>query len=90
MDALWLVIALAHFEVFRERYFWNTIVEADPKAWNWIGKYLPERAMVALYRAGMFYGVTRLIFWTSWAHIANDYVWDLSWGGPYWIIPVHL
>ena len=26
MDALWLVIALAHFEVFRERYFWNTIV----------------------------------------------------------------
>ena len=41
--------------------------------------------MLALYRAGMFYGVTRLIFWTSWAHIANNFEWDLSPGGPYWI-----
>lgn len=90
MDAAWLVIALLHFEVFRSRYFWRVVVPADPWVWGKIGDYLPERALLALYRAGMFYGVTRLIFWTAWAHIANDYAWDLSWGGPGWITPVHL
>lgn len=90
MDAVWLVIALGHFSVFRARYFWNVVVPADSWVWGKIGGVLPDRALLALYRAGMFYGVTRLIFWTAWAHIANDYAWDLSWGGPDWITPVHL
>ena len=28
------------------------------------------------------------MFWMSWAHIANGYAWDLSWGGPDSIMPV--
>ena len=90
MDAAWLVIVLAHFEVFRERYFWNVVVKADPRAWAKIGQVLPNRAVVALYRAGMFYGVTRLFFWTAWAHIANSFEWDFSLGGPHWIPSVSL
>jgi hypothetical protein len=35
----------------------------------------------------MSFSTTRPIFWTAWAHIANDYAWNLSWGGPYGIIP---
>jgi len=90
MDAAWFLIALMHFEVFRARYFWGVVVPADSWVWGKIGTVLPDRAMLALYRAGMFYGTTRLFFWTAWAHIANSYVWDLSWGGPDWIIPVRL
>ncbi len=90
MDVFWLVVVLFYFEVFRERYFWNVVVPADPKVWAKIGSYLPDRALVALYRAGMFYGLTRLIFWTSWSHILNDFEWDLSWGGPWWIPSVSL
>jgi enoyl-CoA hydratase/carnithine racemase len=58
-------------------------VPADPKVWAKIGHFMPERAMLALHRAGMFYGFTRLIFWTSWAHIANGFEWNLSPGGVY-------
>lgn len=90
MDITWLAIALSYFSVFREKYFWNVIVKADPWVWEKIGQYMPDRAMVAFYRAGMFYGVTRLFFWTSWSHLANDFAWDLSWGGPDWITPIHL
>lgn len=85
MDVVWMVIALMYFSVFREKYFWSVIVPADQRTWDSIGRRLPERAMVALYRAGMFYGITRLFFWTSWSHILNDFEWDLSPGGPYWI-----
>ena len=85
-----MAIVLAHFQVFREKYFWNTVVKADPWVWAKIGSRLPDRALLAIYRAGMFYGVTRLVFWTGWSHIANDYEWDLSWGGPWWIPSVSL
>ena len=42
------------------------------------------------HEAGISYGVTRLFIWAAWAHIANSFAWDLSGGGPDWIIPVHL
>jgi len=90
MDFAWLVIVLVHFQVFRERYFRSVIVTADPWVWGQLGRVFPQPVLLALYRASMFYGVTRLLFWTAWAHIANDYQWDLSWGGPDWITPVHL
>jgi hypothetical protein len=42
--------------------------------------------VLAMYRASYFYGVTRWITWLIWAHVVNDYQFDLSWGGPSWAI----
>ncbi|MGQ0435016.1 MAG: metal-dependent hydrolase [Microthrixaceae bacterium] len=88
MDALWLAILLFSWHVLTERYWREEIVAADPKVWAWLGRRLPQRALLAVYRATFFYGLCRLIAWTSWAHLLHpDQAkgWDLSWGGPDWI-----
>jgi membrane-bound metal-dependent hydrolase YbcI (DUF457 family) len=88
MDALWLVILLLSWRVLTERYWREEIVPADPKVWAWMGRRLPQRALLAAYRATFFYGLCRLVAWTSWAHLIHpDRLrgWDLTWGGPDWI-----
>ncbi len=76
------------------------MVPADPHVWAWFGRFLDERGLLALYRGTFFYGVCRLVAWTTWAHLLTDpvidgvrrngYPWDLSWGGPWWIAKVEL
>ena len=89
MDGAWLVIALFTRKVLSAAYFHTIIVPADG-AWTWLGKRFPDAALLVFYRAGMFYGTTRFVFWLLWAHVANNYEWDLSIGGPYWIPGVEL
>ena len=36
-----------------------------PRVWAWFGRWLPERGLLALYRATFFYGVCRLIAWSD-------------------------
>ena len=50
MDALWLVILLLSWRVLTERYWREVIVPADPKVWAWMGRRLPQRALLAAYR----------------------------------------
>jgi len=85
MDALWFVIALTSWRCLTHAYWKRSIVGADPKPWAWLGRWLPERALVTLYRAWFIYATTRLIAWTLWTHVLEDFEWDLRWGGPYWI-----
>ena len=85
MDALWFVIALTAWRCLTHSYWKTNVVAADPKAWAWLGRRLPERALVTLYRAWFIYATCRLIAWTSWAHVLEDFEWDLTWGGPGWI-----
>lgn len=88
MDALWLVILLMSWKVLTERYWREVIVPADPKVWAWMGRRMPQRVLLAAYRATFFYGLCRLIAWTSWAHLLHpDRLrgWNLTWGGPDWI-----
>lgn len=88
MDVLWLGILLLSWRVLTERYWSEVIVPADPKVWAWMGRRLPQRVLLAVYRATFFYGLTRLIAWTSWAHLFDPDPlrgWDLTWGGPGWI-----
>jgi hypothetical protein len=85
IDVLWLVIVLLSWRVLTRSYWRDHIVKADPQAWAWLGRRLPERALVTLYQAWFIYGVTRLIAWTGWVHVYADFTWDLSWGGPSWI-----
>ena len=45
----------------------------------------PGDGLLTLYRTAFFYGTCRWIAWTIWAHVVNDYPYDLSWGGPRWV-----
>jgi hypothetical protein len=46
-------------------------------------------ALVVLYRAAFFYGTSRWIAWSLWAHVVHHYPYDLSWGGPHWVSAAH-
>ena len=83
-DGVWVVYGLLAWRVLTRSYFRDTIAPADP-LWRWLRRFLPETALLALYRASFFYGVTRWVAWLIWAHVVNDYPFDLSWGGPHWV-----
>jgi membrane-bound metal-dependent hydrolase YbcI (DUF457 family) len=88
MDVLWLVILLASWWVLTDRYWREEIVPADAKVWAWLDRRVPKRVQLAIYRATFFYGICRLVAWTTWAHVLhpdNLRGWDLHWGGPSWI-----
>lgn len=98
MDALWLVVVLVSWRVLTREYWRTRIVPADARAWAWFGRWLPERGLLALYRATFFYGLCRMISWSAWARLFADPVefaaydvtsrgfpMDLSWTGPYWL-----
>jgi hypothetical protein len=53
--------------------------------WQWLARRVPETALLTIYRTAFFYGTCRWIAWTIWAHVVNDYPYDLSWGGPHWV-----
>ena len=89
MDATWAIIVIVFaWQALSGDYFRNIVKPADP-AWGWIERKLavPDRALLALYRAFFFYAVCRIISWTVWVHVIKDSPWDLSWGGPYWVPP---
>ena len=59
MDALWFVLALTGWRCLTHAYWKQSIVGADPKPWAWLGRWLPERALVTLYRAWFIYATTQ-------------------------------
>ena len=95
MDLFWLFVVLASWRVLTREYWRTQIVPADPHIWSWLGQRLPDRALLAIYRATFFYGVCRLLAWTGWAHRLarpvidgvrhHGYPFDLSWTGPWWL-----
>src|SRR5829696_223218 len=56
-DGVWVVYGLLSWRILTKAYFRATIVPADP-TWVWMGRWLPETALLALYRASVFYGTT--------------------------------
>lgn len=89
MDAGWFILALFHWRVFTLGYFRTVVVPADG-VWRLLARRIPEHALFVFYRATFFYGATRMVFWTLWAHVANSYDFDFSIGGPYWIEAVRI
>jgi hypothetical protein len=95
MDLFWLVVVLCSWRVLTREYWRTNVVPADARTWAWLGRWIPERGLVALYQATFFYGVCRLISWTTWAHLVAEpviggvkrrgYPLDLSWTGPWWL-----
>jgi hypothetical protein len=100
MDVFWLLVVLGSWRVLTEEFWRTQIVPADPHVWSWLGQWLDDRGLLALYRSIFFYGVCRLIAWTTWAHVVaspvingvkrSSYPWDLSWNGPDWVQHVTL
>jgi len=82
-DGVWVVAATMGWRVLTRSYFEETVLPGDP-IWGWAQAALPMVAVLALYRASYFYGVTRWIAWIIWAHVANSFAFDISWGGPNW------
>jgi membrane-bound metal-dependent hydrolase YbcI (DUF457 family) len=83
-DGVWVVMALLSWRVITRDYFYSTVLAADG-AWSWLSARFPAFVVLALYRGSYFYGLTRWSAWLIWAHVLNDYSFDLSWGGPYWV-----
>ena len=69
-------------------YFDNVIYRADA-FWPWVNRAIPRGALLTLYRAAFFYGTSRWIAWTVWAHVIHHYPYDLTWGGPHWVPAAH-
>jgi membrane-bound metal-dependent hydrolase YbcI (DUF457 family) len=95
MDLIWLVVVLFSWRVLTREHWRTQVVPADAHGWAFLGRFMPERALLALYRATFFYGVCRLLAWSGWAHLLarpvidgvehRGYPYDLSWTGPWWI-----
>ncbi len=83
-DGVWVVYGILAWRVLTRDYFHRFVFGADP-LWGWLGRRLPETALLALYRASFFYGTTRWAAWLIWAHVLNDYPFDLTWEGPHWV-----
>lgn len=95
MDLFWFAVVIASWRVLTREHWRTRVVPADPHIWSWLSERMPERALIALYRATFFYGVCRLISWSVWAHLIarpviegverRGYPFDLTWTGPWWI-----
>ena len=95
MDLFWLAVVLWSWRVLTREYWRTQVVPADAHGWAWLGRYMPERALPALYRATFFYGLCRMLAWSTWSHLVarpvidgvthHGYPYDLSWTGPWWI-----
>jgi hypothetical protein len=84
-DGFWVVCALLSWRVMTAKYFREVIVPADPLVLGRLVQRWPEGLVLTLYRALFFYGIARWTAWLIYAHVANDYPFDLSWGGPHWV-----
>src|SRR5262249_9782445 len=87
-DAVWIVYGVLSWQVLKRSYFEQHVFTADA-FWSKANKLVPVTALLVLYRGAFFYGTSRWIAWTLWAHVLHHYPYDLSWGGPHWIHQAH-
>jgi hypothetical protein len=83
-DGVWLVWGVFSWRVLTRTYFRETVAPADP-FWRKGAQFLPETALLAIYRISFFYGACRWVAWLIWAHVVRTFAFDLSWGGPKWV-----
>jgi len=87
-DAVWIVYGLLSWQVLTRSYFERHVYTADA-FWSKASRIVPLGALLVFYRAAFFYGTSRWIAWTIWAHVVHHYPYDLSWGGPHWVPAAH-
>ena len=87
-DLAWLVIVLVFaWKTLAPTYFRTVIVPADPHAWGWLHQRLrlPVNALLLIYWGFLFYGLTRMISWFTFARTDLHAHIDVSWSGPDWV-----
>jgi hypothetical protein len=87
-DAVWIVYGLYSWRVLTRDYFDRIIYPTD-RFFSVANRVLPYGVLLGIYRAAFFYGTSRWIAWTLWAHVVHNYPYDLSWGGPHWVPAEH-
>ncbi len=95
MDLFWLLVVLAGWRVLTRDFWRQNVVPPDAHGWAQLGRVMPERALLALYRATFFFGIARMVAWFTWAHLIatpvidgqsrRGYPFDWSWTAPWWI-----
>lgn len=82
-DLFWFGMVLLSWKVLTREFFFTKVVPDDP-AWGWLRRKfrLSNRAMLAIYRAYMLYGITRVVTWFAIARLRSKAPLDLTWGGP--------
>ena len=79
-DAVFLVYGLYSWRVMTRTYFDDVIFPAD-RFWSWLNRLDSARRRCSrVYRAAFFYGTSRWIAWTIWAHVIKHYPYDLELG----------
>ena len=84
MEPLWFILLAFGWRVVTPTYFRESIVVTD-SSMRLAYQRLPERLALICYHLVLFWGISRWVGWMLWAHVVNDYPFDLSWGGPHWV-----
>ena len=87
-DLVWIVYGIFSWRVLTRSYFEQHVFTADA-FWSRANRVVPVAALLILYRAAFFYGTSRWIAWSLWAHVVHHYPYDISWGGPHWVPAAH-
>lgn len=82
-DGFWIVMVLLNWRVLRADFF-HEHVASDP-FWGFLGRWISEAGLLAIYRIGFFYGLCRWISWFIWVHIRHDTPFSIVYGGPEWV-----
>lgn len=82
-DAFWIVMLLLSWKVLTREFFFTKVVPDDP-IWGWFRRKfnMSNRAMLAIFRGYMLYGITRVVTWFAIARLRSKAPLDLRWGGP--------
>ena len=87
-DLVWIVLGIYSWRVLTRSYFEQHVFTADA-FWSKANRFIPVAALLVMYRVAFFYGTSRWIAWSLWAHVVHHYPYDLSWGGPHWVNAAH-
>src|SRR5436305_1554684 len=74
---VWIVYGFYAWQVLTRSYFEQRVFTADG-LWPKLNRFVPITALLVFYRAAFFYGTSRWIAWTIWAHVVHHYPYDLS------------
>ena len=95
MDVFWLAVVLVSWRCLTREYWRTKVVPGDPHGWAALARVMPERALLALYRATFFYGLARMVSWSVWTRFVArpvidgveriGFPFDFSWTAPWWL-----
>lgn len=88
MDLATLALLLVSWKVLKRDFFYSTVLPNDP-VMRLLNRAVPDRALLAVYRFGFMFGLTRMLSWILFVHVLHSSPFDLSWGGPSWVEAIH-